>query len=398
MSPYANQTYSTGTDLKTALRTAVRITSALWEKHRAGFIHGSLNPGHILSDPDTGSIVLTGFDTLNSPDLPPNLPIDPPIPPRDDPAYTAPERTGRLNHSVDQRSDLYSFGIILFELVLGRVPFMFDDPSQVIHAHLARDPFTGVDPAGHGIPPTVVRIIKKLLSKDPLDRYSDAAGLGADLENCLAQLESCGTIDDFLLDQTAKTPRFRQEGRFYGRARELKQLHRIFFKNSKKCGLVLVSGVSGIGKTAFVRTFCNLVKNKDNQAILIISGKYDQVRQDTPYSALADALRQFVHQALTQRGPVFEKLQADIKKALGSNGRLMVDMIPELEWIIGPQPGMPEMNIAQTRNRFLATFIRFLTAISGNLNRFILFLDDLQWVDAGSRVEMTLPPIFTTGP
>ncbi len=213
----------------------------------------------------------------------------------------------------------------------------------------------------------------------------------------------CSTIDDFLPDQAGENPWFRLKDRFYGRDRELSRLHRFFLKNGNACGLALVSGVSGIGKTAFVRAFCQGINKAGNPVVPIICGKYDQVRQDIPYSALADALRQFVHQSMAQSDPVFKALQDNIKKALGGNGRLMTDMIPELEWIIGPQPRVSELNILETRNRFIATFIRFLRAVCKKTGKVFLFLDDLQWIDAGSLtlleavLEQGIPGFFIIG-
>jgi predicted ATPase/signal transduction histidine kinase len=398
-----NHTDNNKVSLKSALELTEKIASALHEIHRVGIIHCRLHPDHIILNPDKKNIYLTGFGPFNPQKHPLDTGIDPSTERSPMLSYISPELTGRLSCSVDHRCDLYSLGIIFFELVFGRLPFISDDPSKIIHSHLAKDPFALFD-SKEKIPSALIKIGKKLLSKDPRNRYSSAASVTEDLKNGLKQLETDGAIDDFPLDRMGDAPKFRLTQKFYGRSSQLADLHGIFLeKKPHKTKMILVSGSSGIGKTSFIQAFCREIQREDHHSVMVISGKYDQFQQTIPYFALAEALKQFVQQSLTKNSSDLEGLRDKIAEAVGSNGQLMVDMIPELTLIIGSQTLLPVLDIIETQNRFITTFIRFFRSIVRNNNELVLFLDDLQWVDPESLqiLKMVLvqgiPNLFIIG-
>lgn len=399
--------------LEEAVKLAVKISSSLQKIHEIGIIHCSLRPDHIIFNPAKENITLTGFGPFNPRKHPlensvlggennrPGIDLSTEAPVIL--SYISPELTGRLTSPVDHRSDLYSLGVTFFELLFGRPPFTSDDAAKIIHSHLAKDPFALFD-SEKSIPPAVISIAKKLLEKDPSSRYSSAASVKADLKNCLRQLGACGTIDTFPLDHTVGVPDFKFSQKFYGRSSQLAQLHEIFLdKKQHKTKMVFVSGASGIGKTAFVEAFFSESQREDHHSVMCISGKYDQVQQNLPYFALAEALKRFVQQAFAKNRTEFGALKDEIINAMGDNGQLMVDMVPELALIIGPQPQVPVLDIIETRNRFITTFIRFIRSIVKKNKRLILFLDDLQWVDAESLhllkmlLEQGIPDLFIIG-
>ncbi len=370
--------------LKKAIKLTIQISFALHEIHETGNIHCGLHPDNIIFNPDKKTVRLKGIKSLNSEKrrFEPSIDLSAETP--NNLFYISPELTGRLNCLVDYRTDLYSLGIIFFELLFGRPPFISDDAAKIIHSHLAKDPFSLFD-LENSMPLAVISIAKKLLEKDPLYRYSSAASVKADLKNCLKQMDACGTIDTFPLDHTVGTPDFRFSQKFYGRSSQLSQLHEIFLdKKQHNTKMVFVSGSSGIGKTAFVEAFLSDIQGQDYHSVMCIAGKYDQIQQNIPYFALAEALKRFVQQSLAKKRTELEALKDEIINAMGNNGQLMVDMVPELALIIGPQPQLPVLDIIETRNRFITTFIRFLRSIVKRNKRIILFLDDLQWVDAES--------------
>ncbi|MDA3789057.1 MAG: AAA family ATPase [Desulfobacula sp.] len=390
-------------DLKKALKLAIKISSALHEIHKRGILHSRLHPDNIIFNPDKESICLTGFGPFNLQKPPLEQHIDFSAESPHVLSYISPELTGRLNCLADHRSDLYSLGIIFFELLYGRPPFICDDPAKIIHFHLAKDPFALVN-FKEETPSVIINIVNKLLSKAPRDRYSSAASLAADLKNCLTQLEAGDTIIDFFLDQSEKPPQFKLSQKFYGRTPQLTQLHEIFSdKNPHKTKMIFVSGSSGIGKTSFVKAFCNQVQRQEDNSTMVISGKYDQVQQNIPYFSLAEDLKRFVQVSLAKNHFDLEGLRDNILNALGINGQLMVEMVPELALILGPQPKVPILDIIETQNRFITTFILFFRSIAGSNNGLILFLDDLQWVDPESLhllnkiFEQDIPDLFIIG-
>ena len=363
------------------LRTAIRLADTLSQLHKRELIHKDIKPGNVLVDSETGHVRLMGFGIASrllrerqSPE-PPEF-IAGTLP------YMAPEQTGRMNRSIDSRSDLYAFGVALYEMLTGSLPFKASDPMGWVHCHIARQP---VPPHERlkDVPGSASAIIMKLLAKTPEDRYQTAAGAGYDLRRCLAEWETQGRVDDFAPGKHDTPDRLLVPEKLYGRAREIDTLLSAFDRvvAGRRPELVLVSGYSGIGKSALVN---ELHKPLVPPRGLFASGKFDQYKRDIPYATLAQAFQSLIRPLLSKSEEELSKWRDDLREALDPNGLLIVDLVPELKLIIGEQPPVPELPLQEAQNRFHLVFRRFISVFARPEHPLALFLDDLQWLDAAT--------------
>ena len=363
------------------LRLAVAIAAALTQLHRRGLVHKDIKPAHILANATAGEAKLTGFGLTSRLPRERQAP-EPPETIAGTLAYMAPEQTGRMNRSIDTRSDLYALGVTLYQMLTGTLPFTAADPMEWVHCHIARRP---VPPAERlaDLPAAVSAIIMKLLAKTAEERYQTAGGVERDLRRCLAQWEARRRIDDFPLGEHDTPDRLLIPEKLYGREREVESL-RAAFDRIVKFGtpeLVLVSGYAGIGKSAVVH---ELHKALVPPRGLFASGKFDQYKRDIPYSTLAQAFQGLIRGLLAKSEADLAPWRDALLEALGPNGRLMVDLVPELKLIIGDQPPVPELPPQQSQSRFQLVFRRFLGVFARPDHPLALFLDDLQWLDAAT--------------
>jgi PAS domain S-box-containing protein len=363
------------------LRFAIGITSALGKVHQRGLIHKDLKPAHILVNCTDGQVRLTGFGLTS------RLPRErqAPAPPETiggTLAYMAPEQTGRMNRSIDSRSDLYALGVTLYQMLTGALPFTASDPMEWVHCHIARKPASPGERL-QTVPAPVSQIIMKLLAKTAEQRYQTAAGLERDLRRCLAAWEAEHRIDAFALGQQDIPDRLLIPEKLYGREREIETLHAAFDRvvSSGRPELVLVSGYAGIGKSAVVN---ELHKALVPPRGLFASGKFDQYKRDIPYSTLVQAFQSLVRPLLGKSEAELTSWRDTLREALEPNGRLMVDLVPELRLIIGDQPPVPELAPQDAQRRFQQVFRRFIGVFAKPEHPLALFLDDLQWLDAAT--------------
>ncbi|WP_207801800.1 trifunctional serine/threonine-protein kinase/ATP-binding protein/sensor histidine kinase [Phenylobacterium hankyongense] len=363
------------------LRLALALTSALGRVHERGLIHKDLKPAHILVNPATGEVRLTGFGIAS------RLPRErqSPEPPEviaGTLAYMAPEQTGRMNRSIDSRSDLYALGITLYQTLTGALPFNASDPMEWVHCHVARKP---VPPAERlkQVPGAVSAIIMKLLAKTAEDRYQTAAGLESDLRRCLDQWVARRRCEDLPLGQFDTPDRLLIPEKLYGREREIATLLAAFGRvvQAGAPALVLVSGYSGIGKSSVVH---ELHKGLVPPRGLFASGKFDQYKRDIPYSTLAQAFQSLLRPLLGKSEAEMAPWREALSEALGPNARLIVDLVPELTLIIGDQPPVPELPHQHAKGRFQLVIRRFLGVFARPEQPLALFLDDVQWLDAAT--------------
>jgi predicted ATPase/signal transduction histidine kinase len=366
-------------DLVRFLRIAIGLAAALSQVHRQGLIHKDVKPANALVD-ESGHTWLTGFGTAC------RLPRErlTPAPPEiivGTLAYMSPEQTGRMNRSMDSRSDLYSLGVTLYQLLTGRLPFAAADPLEWVHCHIARQPIAPIH--RRTVPEPLSAIIMKLLAKNAEERYQTAAGLEADLRRCLSQWQSQGRIDPFPLGMDDSSDRLLIPEKLYGREREVDALLAAFDRvvTQGTAELVLVSGYSGVGKSSVVNELHKVLVSPRG---LFAAGKFDQYKRDVPYATLAQAFQMLVRQILVKSEAEVAHWRQALLEALGSNGQLMVNLIPELEFVIGKQPFVAELPPQEARGRFQSVLRRFLGAFARPEHPLALFLDDLQWLDTAT--------------
>jgi PAS domain S-box-containing protein len=366
-------------DLSRVLRVAVGLATALGQMHRHGLIHKDIKPANVLVN-DVGDVWLTGFGIASQ------LPHErqSPVPPEiiaGTLAYMAPEQTGRMNRSIDARSDLYSLGVTLYQMFTGMLPFAAADPLEWVHCHIARQPEPPGDRAA--VPAPLSAIVMKLLAKNAEERYQTASGLEADLQRCLAEWQSHGRIGPFPLGAHDASDRLLIPEKLYGREREIDALlaafGRVVAQGTPE--LVLVSGYSGVGKSSVVN---ELHKALVPPRGLFAMGKFDQYKRDIPYATVAQAFQTLVRQILVRSEAEVSQWRDALREALGSNGQLIVNLVPQLEFVIGKQPPVPHLPPRDAENRFQLVFRRFLGAFARPEHPLTLFLDDLQWLDAAT--------------
>jgi PAS domain S-box-containing protein len=367
-------------DLTRFLSTAIGLARTLGQVHQQGLIHKDIKPANVLVD-DTGNAWLTGFGIASQ--LPrERQSLEPPEFIAGTLAYMAPEQTGRMNRSIDSRSDLYSLGVTFYEMLTGSLPFTASDPMEWVHCHIAKQPVAPIERVGT-VPASVSAITMKLLSKTAEERYQTAVGVESDLRRCLSQWESQGEIDNFTLGGHDTPDRFMIPEKLYGRDREVDTLLTAFDRivGGGRAELVLVSGYSGIGKSAVVN---ELHKPLVPPRGLFASGKSDQYKRDIPHASLAQAFQSLIRRLLSQNEEDLRKWQDALREALGPNGLLLVDLVPELKHIIGEQPPVPELPPQEAQRRFQIVFRRFIGAFARPEHPLALFLDDMQWLDVAT--------------
>ena len=363
-----------------ALGIAIGVAAALRDVHAAGIIHKDITPNNIVFNASTGETRLIDFDVATAWRTEHRGFVSP-MTLEGTLLYMAPEQTGRMNRLIDSRADLYAFGVTLFELLTGRRPFVDSDILSIVHAHLAVRPPTPVSIDAR-IPRPLSAIVMKLLAKSPEDRYQTADGLLADLRTCARRFAATGAISDFDLGSDDVTSQFELPARLYGRSAEIAMLEHAFARIATGAvEAVLVSGHSGVGKTSVVRELFPLVTRERGY---FLSGKFDELRSDTPYPALVAAFDELTHHLLTENEDELTRWRDEIGAAISPNGQIVIDAIPALERIIGSQPPAVPLDAAATQSRFNLTLQRFIQVFTKRAHPLVLFLDDMQWADPES--------------
>jgi predicted ATPase/signal transduction histidine kinase/tRNA A-37 threonylcarbamoyl transferase component Bud32 len=405
--------------LQAILDIAIQITKALEYLHQNQIIHKDIKPSNIIINSETKQVKLTDFGIatklhkenpqFNNPNC-----VEGTL------AYMSPEQTGRMNRTLDYRTDFYSLGITLYEMLTGSLPFASSDPLEIVYSHIAIQAISPhqINPI---IPPEISEITMKLMSKNAEHRYQSAAGLLADLEICLHQLETKNQISDFIPGRLDILSQLLIPQKLYGREEQVNELLAAFERvaagspeffssnpdkekparpnpetlspafflpnqNTEKLAhsqseLMLVSGYSGIGKSAVVNEVSKPITKAKGY---FISGKFDQFKRNIPYASLIQAFNSLLRQLLTESATALETWRTKILTALGKDGKVIAEVIPELELIIGKQPEVPEVGLTEAQNRFNRLFKEFLRVFAQKEHPLVIFLDDLQWADSAT--------------
>ncbi|BAY12479.1 trifunctional serine/threonine-protein kinase/ATP-binding protein/sensor histidine kinase [Calothrix sp. NIES-2098] len=373
------------TSLITFLKIGINLAHTLGELHAQQIIHKDIKPHNILIDPDSGEVKLIDFSissrldkenpTLSNPNL-----LEGTL------AYMSPEQTGRMNRAIDYRSDFYSLGVTLYEMLTGNLPFQANDPMELVHCHIAKMPAAPCKETVcrilGDVPEAISAIILKLLAKTAEERYQSAWGLKADLEECLFQLQTTGKIENFVPGRRDKSGNFLIPQKLYGREAEVAMLMAAFERVADGSSeLMLVSGYSGIGKTSVVNEVHKPIVGARGY---FIAGKFDQFKRNIPYASLIQAFQSLVQQLLTESEAQIQAWKEKLLTALGENGQVIIDVIPEVELIIGTQPSVTQLGATESQNRFNRLFGQFIGVFTNQDHPLVVFLDDLQWADSAS--------------
>ncbi|MDY6802367.1 MAG: ATP-binding sensor histidine kinase [Cyanobacteriota bacterium] len=368
------------------LSLAIKLADTLGQLHQKQIIHQDIKPPNIIINPITCQIKITDFSmatTLKSLEraFGKIKQLEGTI------AYMSPEQTGRMNRSVDYRTDFYSLGVTFYQMLTGKLPFESQDAMELVHCHLAKQPQFPQQIKAE-IPAILGGIVMKLLAKNAEDRYQSGFGLKADLETCQQQLENTGTIEEFILGIRDVSSQLQIPQKLYGREEELARLLAAFERVcSGGIEIVLVGGYSGVGKSALVgETQKPLVQYRG----YFVSGKFDQLKRNIPYAAIIEAFSDLMGQILAESEENILFWKEKVLEALGINAQVIIDVIPELESIVGKQPSVPELGPTEAQNRFNLVFKKFAIALSQKDHPLVIFLDDLQWADSASLKLMEL--------
>ncbi|MEG4571429.1 AAA family ATPase [Microcoleus sp. N3A4] len=366
--------------LRDFLVIAIALCNILDILYRERIIHKDIKPSNILIDPETKQIKLIDFSLASLLPRETQTLINPNVL-EGTLAYISPEQTGRMNRGIDYRTDFYSLGVTFFELLTGKLPFSTNEAMELVHCHLAKTAYF-VHEINPIIPSVLSKIVQKLMAKNAEDRYQSALGLKFDLETCLQQLRATGEIEDFEIAKRDLCDRFIIPDKLYGRENDVQSLLKAFERvASGSSELILVAGLSGIGKTAVVN---EVHKPITRQRGYFIKGKYDQFNRNIPFSAFVQAFRSLMGQILSASDVELANWKEQILAAVGENGQVLIEVIPELEQIVGSQPPVIELVGSASQNRFNLLFGKFIQVFMKEEHPLVIFLDDLQWADSAS--------------
>jgi len=377
-------------DLELALKVAIQLATSLAELHRSDLVHQNLNPRSILIHPGSGELRLGDFSFAAKVSGESVAPLSKRLL-RSALPYVSPEQTGRMNRAVDYRTDLYSLGVVLYELLTGAPPFRADDALELIHSHIAKTPPAPVAVDAR-VPEQLSRMVMKLLAKTAEERYQSALGLKADLETCQRQWTTQGRVDEFPVGQRDVSDRFLIPRKLYGRSSEVDELLRAFDRTcTGATEMMVVGGYSGIGKTSLIQ---ELYKPIVRERGYFIAGKFDPIVRNVPHGALIQAFRSLLQQLLTESEARLSRWRTRLSEALGANAGVLAEVIPEIELVLGKQPPPPALAPTEAQNRFQLVFQNFVGTLAQREHPLVVFVDDLQWAD--SATLSLLGPLLTS--
>ncbi|MBF0288214.1 MAG: AAA family ATPase [SAR324 cluster bacterium] len=372
-------------DLKIFLQVAIQLADTMGAIHRQGLMHKDITPFnimiHLTDDPEPiPHIKVIDFENASTFSRE-NQGLERPEQLQGTLAYMSPEQTGRMNREIDWRTDLYSLGVLFYEMLVGSLPFEEKDPLGMVHAHIAKVPLSP-ELKKSNIPIMLSRILMKMLEKNAEDRYQSGYGLKSDLEKCLRTLEAHGKITPIVLGEHDYPEHLRIPQKLYGRERELKILLDAFDRlGQNNIEMVTIAGHAGVGKTSLVHEVQFSVTRRQGY---FTSGKFEQFGKNIAYSAIIQAFQQLIQQILSEGTQSIELWKKALQDALGPNGKIITDMVPDVSLLIDHQPIVPSLGPIETKNRFYLVFQNFINVFAQKEHPLVLFLDDLQWADQSS--------------
>ena len=379
-------------DLVLCLNIMVQVSQAIVQLHSRNIIHKDIKPANIIINLESNQIKLTDFSIASQTGTETTQFISHPNQLEGTLAYISPEQTGRMSRPVDYRTDFYSLGVTLYELLTRQLPFVSNDALELVHCHMAKIP-TPIQTLNPNVPDAIVQMVEKMMSKNAEDRYQSAAGMLADFTQCLKEHEATGHIELVEIGKLDTISQLNIPQKLYGRSIQIEQLLSVFDRvNDGAVELVVIAGYSGIGKTALIQ---ELYKPLSLSQGYFIAGKFDQFRRDIPMEALANSQRLMILQIISRGTEEIERWRSHFQTNLGTNAQIIIDLIPELEIIMGPQTVLPDLNEIESQQRYIQTFNKFFESACSKNIPFINFMDDLQWADSSSMKSL---PQFISNP
>jgi histidine kinase len=373
------------------LKVAINLIQVIGNIHDHSIIHKDITPANILVETDTLNVVVIDFG-ISSRFSVKNQHLGNPKRLEGTLTYISPEQTGRMNRVVDYRTDIYSAGIVLYEFFCGQAPFVSDDAMTLVHSHIASEP-APIQQIAPELPQQLNAVLQKMLAKNAEDRYQSIQGLWHDLDRCREALEKEGSIPPFPVAEQDISTKFQLVQKLYGRDEEIHQLLEAYQRCTQgDMELIMVAGFSGTGKSSLVKEIYKPVTERRGY---FVEGKFDQFQRSVPYFAFIQAFRSLVNLLLTEDEARLDYFRQKIQEAVGEEGAVLIEVIPELELILGAQPPVVEVGGTDAQNRFNYIFRRFLHALSSADHPLALFIDDLQWADSAS---LDLMEVLMTDP
>ncbi len=365
--------------LSNILSIIIRIADILGNIHQQRILHKNINLNNILINPVDYSVNLIGFDISSKLGTEYQVFVNPNVL-EGSLEYISPEQTGRMNTFIDYRSDFYSLGVVFYQLLTGQLPFQSTDAIELVHSHIAKHPIFPTN-INSKIPTTISSIVMKLLEKNAAERYQSSYGLKVDIEECLKQIAEKNNVDEFTLGKQDISEQLQIPRKLYGREKEIELLINTFGNINNSSEVTLVLGYSGIGKSSLIQ---EIYKPITQQKGYFVTGKYDQFQRNIPYNAIIKAFTSLIKQILTESVEKISFWKKEFLDVLSLNAQIIIDVIPELELIIGNQPIVPKLQGSQAQNRFNLVFQNFVRVLAQKNSPLVLFIDDLQWADISS--------------
>ena len=360
------------------LHIVEQVISIIGDIHNNGILHKNIKPANIVYNLNTDQLRIIDFGVSSYCGQSDDIDISSI---QTDYQYISPEQTGRMNRSIDYRSDFYSFGITLYKLLSGITPFLQDDSLELVHAHLAVTPKL-LNETNPKVPEVVGNIVAKLLEKNPEDRYQSTMGIAADLHECRKQFDMFGGVDAFPIARKDRNSQLQIPDKLYGREQEfVTMMNCLQQASSGLVEMLVISGSSGIGKSRLIKELYQPTLEKNG---FFLTGKFNELSESIPYSALVEALQELVNKLLTYDEQALNSWREKILAAVNENGRVITDLVPQIEFLIGEQPELPSLPAAESENRFNYTLKVFFSVFHQQEHPLVLFFDDLQWADSAT--------------
>ncbi len=352
------------------LSISIKLASIIQQLHSRQMIHKHIHPANVLIRMKPFEVKLTGQDTTHNDK---NILLPGPLA-----HYISPEQTGRLNRDVDKRSDLYSLGVLFYQMLTQSLPFELQDPADLVHAHLAKIPKQPIE-LNSKIPRLLSDIVMKLLEKNPESRYQSAFGLKEDLLEFKKRFGLGEDSPAFPLGEKDHMPQFDFGEKLFGRKNDEQALrHALDRCCNGHSTIAFITGESGIGKTALV----NMIQQPLYQYRgYYVSGKFNLLKKQKPYAPLIQAFTDLIKQLLSEGRERIAYWTKILEAELEGHLPVLASIIPEFQWIVGKQKEPENVTALEANNRLRYSFDKLISVFSKKGHPLILFLDDLQWAD-----------------